>query len=99
MVTEPELRVLGIRDCFDGILYSSEEGIKKPSYDFFDLIFKRYGLKKEESVMVGNDRFTDVQGALDYGMECRYLHTEQSTPFDGELPEGCVKIGKLSELL
>lgn len=99
MFTGPELCVLGIRDCFDGILYSSEEGIKKPSYDFFDLVFKRYGLKKEESVMVGNDRFTDVQGALDYGIECRYLHTEQSTPFEGGLPEGCKKIAKLSELL
>lgn len=97
--TEPELRVLGIKDCFDGILYSSVEGIKKPSEDFFGLLIKRYGLKKEESVMVGNDRFSDVQGALGYGMECRYLHTEQSTPFEGELPEGCVQIARLSDLL
>lgn len=97
--TEPELRVLGIKDCFDGILYSSEEGVKKPSKDFFELLMKRYGLKKKETVMVGNDRFSDVQGALDYGMECRYLHTEQSTPFEGELPEGCVQIARLSDLL
>lgn len=97
--TGPELRVLGIKDCFDGILYSSTEGIKKPSKDFFDLLITRYGLKKEESVMVGNDRFNDVQGALDYGMECRYLHTEQSTPFEGALPKGCVQIAKLSDLL
>ncbi|MGN0505366.1 MAG: HAD family hydrolase [Lachnospiraceae bacterium] len=97
--TEPELRVLGIKDCFDGILFSSSEGIKKPSKDFFDLVFKRYGLQKEESVMVGNDRFSDVQGALDYGMECRYLHTEQSTPFEGELPKGCIRISRLPDLL
>lgn len=99
LFTEPELRALGIKDCFDGILYSSEEGIKKPSFDFFDLLFKTYGLEKDKSVMVGNDRWNDVQGALDYGIECRYLDTEQSTPFEGVLPEGCVQIGKLSDLL
>lgn len=99
LFTEPELCVLGIKDCFDGILYSSEAGIKKPSLDFFDLLFKTYGLEKDKSLMIGNDRWSDVQGAIGYGIECRYLDTEQSTPFEGALPKGCVQIGKLSDLL
>ena len=49
--------------------------------------------------MIGNDRFADVQGALDFGIEAIYLHTEQSTPFEGELPKGSVQVEKLVDIL
>ena len=32
MFTEPEMKLLGFYDCFDGILYSSDAGVKKPSF-------------------------------------------------------------------
>lgn len=97
MFTEPEMRVLGIYDKFDGILYSSDVGIKKPSPYFFRTLFDRYGLKAEESVMVGNDRFSDVEGAERFGVHCIYVHTEESTPFTGKLPEGCKRISRIGE--
>ena len=49
--------------------------------------------------MVGNDRFADVQGALDFGLEAIYLHTEQSTPFTGALPKGSVQVECLTDIL
>lgn len=97
MFTEPEMRLLGIYDKFDGILYSSDLGIKKPSPFFFRELFDRYKLKKSESVMVGNDFFSDVEGAERFGVDCLYVHTRESTPFSGALPESCRRIGSIGE--
>ena len=63
---------------FDGICLSSDEGCRKPSSKFFDVVFDRYDLKKEESVMIGNDWTTDIEGANVYGIDSVYLHTEIS---------------------
>ena len=97
--TRPEMDALGLTGLFDDIFFSSDLQVKKPSKYFYDALFQKHGLKKEESVMVGNDRFADVQGALDYGIRAIYLHTEQSTPFEGELPEGSVQADRLLDIL
>lgn len=76
--TREELRILGLEDRFDGILLSSEAGVKKPSPSFFEYGFRRLGLTAEESVYVGNDLVDDVGGAHGVGMRCLYLQTEQS---------------------
>ena len=49
--------------------------------------------------MIGNDRFADAGGAEEYGIASIYLHTEQSTPFDGELPAHCKKAEDLWEII
>lgn len=97
--TAPEMKLLGLTDYFDDIFFSSDLGIKKPSAKFYEALLEKHELKKSESVMVGNDRFADVQGALDAGLEAIYLHTEQSTPFEGELPEGSVQVDGLPDIL
>ena len=97
--TLPEMKALGIDILFDDIFFSSDLEVKKPSKYFYDALFAKHGLKKRESVMVGNDRFADVQGALNYGIEAIYLHTEQSTPFEGALPKGSVRVDTLLDVL
>ena len=97
--TYPEMKALGITEYFDDIFFSSDLEVKKPSVKFYEALFEKHGLQKADSVMVGNDRFADVQGALDFGIEAIYLHTEQSTPFEGELPEGCVQVDGLVDIL
>ena len=97
--TYPEMKALGITEYFDDIFFSSDLEVKKPSVRFYAALFEKHGLTVTDSVMVGNDRFADVQGALDFGMEAIYLHTEQSTPFEGELPKGCVQVDKLVDIL
>jgi len=97
--TYPEMKALGITEYFDDIFFSSDLEVKKPSGRFYAALFEKHGLTVTESVMVGNDRFADVQGALDFGIEAIYLHTEQSTPFEGELPEGCVQVDGLVDIL
>lgn len=76
--TRPELELLGLRDCFDGILLSSEEGWKKPSGLFFQRLLERYQLRSESCLMVGNDEYTDILGARGVGMDSLYVQTETS---------------------
>ena len=97
--TYPEMKALGITEYFDDIFFSSDLEVKKPSAKFYEALFEKHSLKKADSVMVGNDRFADVQGALDFGIEAIYLDTEQSTPFEGELPKGSVQLKNLVDIL
>ena len=99
LFTAPEMELLGLTGYFDDILFSSDYQVKKPSAYFYGALFEKHGLKKEESVMVGNDRFADAGGAEDCGIASIYLHTEQSTPFTGDLPENCKKAADLWTIL
>lgn len=76
--TENEMKLLGIYDKFDGIVFSSEEKCRKPSKNFYEIVLKRYGLKKGESIMIGNDPVTDIRGAKEAGLAALYIHTNIS---------------------
>lgn len=73
--TENELFYLGIHDLFDGILISSDHGCRKPDERFYRILLDRYGLKPEESLMIGNDMATDIAGAKQVGMDSFYIHS------------------------
>lgn len=76
--TRPELEMLGLTGLFDGILISSEEGVKKPSKQFFDRLVARYGLDPNKCLMVGNEEQSDIEGAIRAGMDSLYIHTNCS---------------------
>lgn len=96
--TEPEMRMLGIYDQFDDILYSSDAGVKKPSIHFYESLFQKHGLKKEESVMVGNEYRADIQGAEDFGIDSMYIFTSQSGEEPSHLPDCCRKLKNIKEV-
>lgn len=98
MFTEPEMRMLGIYDCFDGIIYSSDIGVKKPSFYFYDALFQKYNLKKEESVMIGNEYQADICGSQKYGIDSMYIFTPQSGKAPERLPENCRQLNQISEV-
>lgn len=83
--TIPEMKALKIYDYFDGIVISSTEECKKPDPKFFDIVINRYNLKKEESIMIGNDSITDIKGAHDSGLKSLYIHANISPEIKGEL--------------
>jgi len=82
--TRPELTMTGLADYFDGILISSEVGYKKPAPEFFDQLFRTFGLKPEECLMIGNDEYSDIEGAIRAGMDSLYIHTAISPELEGE---------------
>lgn len=97
--TVPELRKLGLLPLFDGIVLSSDVGIKKPDSAIFRHMLSKYGLRPEGSVMIGNDAEADIGGAEAVGMASRYIHTKQSPDRPSRLPETCREIRSLQELL
>lgn len=76
--TRPELSYLGLEPYFDGILISSEEGCKKPGKRFYQTVLERYHLDPKESIMIGNDSVSDIEGAYGAGLDSLYIHTEIS---------------------
>ena len=83
--TENELNSLGLTRYFDGICISSDEECSKPDSHYFQILFDRYGLKKEESVMIGNDCLADIGGAADFGIDSLYIHQAISPEVEGKL--------------
>lgn len=70
--TMDEINSLGIADLFDGIMLSSDYGCRKPDKAFFNCLFKKYGLRRRDTVMVGDDVESDGKGATAYGL--RYVY-------------------------
>lgn len=84
--TLDELDILGLKSLLDGILISSEAGIKKPSPRIFEIARERFSLEGR-CVYVGNDMHDDVLGAYRAGIPTVYIETEQSGRYpDMELP-------------
>ncbi len=97
--TLPELDKLGLTELFDGIVLSSDAGVKKPSKAIFDRLLSMYPLSAQTCVMVGNDAEADMGGAASVGMPGRYIHTKQSPSPKAQLPVGCREIRSLRDLL
>lgn len=99
LFTRPELRLLGLDTLFDDILLSSEAGLKKPDAGFYGQMLTKNGLDPDETVMVGNDDQADCHGAAAVGLDSLYLHTEQSPRLISPLPENCVRIEQISDVI
>ena len=83
--TENELNMFGLTPFFDGLVISSDEECSKPDHHYYEILFSRYGLKKEESIMIGNDYLADIGGAADFGIDSLYIHQSISPAVEGEL--------------
>lgn len=76
--TRDELDELTLTPHFDGILISSEVGVKKPHKEIFDIATAQFGIKPDDCFYVGNDLHDDVLGASSAGLKTVYIETEQS---------------------
>lgn len=80
--TEYELNYLDISKYFDGILISSNEGVKKPDKAFFMRLKEVYGIDFKKSIMIGNDAASDIGGAKGVGMDAFYIRSNISPAND-----------------
>ena len=76
--TVAELKKLGLYDKFDGIVISSEVKVCKPDKRIMEALLEKYHLKKEDSIMIGNDRTSDILVAKSSGMDSLYIHSNIS---------------------
>lgn len=73
--TKHELEKLGLIKYFDGIVYSSDYGCAKPDAKLFDFAYEKFKLNKAETIYIGNDPKTDVDGAKSAKIDCLWIKT------------------------
>ena len=97
--THREIEICGLTPFFDGIILSSDVGVKKPSPDIFHIAFERFALSPDECIYVGNDMHDDILGATRVGIKSVYIHTEQSGSYKDEtLPPPTYTVKNHTEL-
>ena len=100
--TRWELKKLGLDDCFDGVLLSSDYGVKKPDGRFYGALLGQYGIEPATAVMIGNDARCDTLGAQAAGLATVYIRSNISP--EEALPEadrvlGCMDMARLRHIL
>ena len=97
--TAYELRLLGLGDQLDGIYLSSNYQCRKPDLRFYQALIDERNLDVTKTLMIGNDRQTDIAGAKAAGLATLYMHTNITPPqqaeadpslLPGKAPEGCI---------
>lgn len=79
-VQRGRLAVTHLSNYFEHIFISTEMGVQKPDPRFFDHMLTITGAKKEECLMVGDSLSSDIQGAIDSGIDSLWLNpTNQQT--------------------
>lgn len=74
-----KLRASNLTDYFDTVILSEDAPANKPSGLFFDYAFDVSAASMETTLMVGDNYFADVCGALDYGFDaCLYRRWDKT---------------------
>ncbi len=68
-----KINASGLRDCFQHIVLSEEVGITKPQPGIFEKALQLNGLQKEDVVMIGDSYTSDIQGAINAGIDQIWL--------------------------
>ena len=63
-----KLNSSGLTDFFDVIVTSGTAGFQKPQVQIFDFALQEASANANESVMIGDNPLSDIQGAADAGM-------------------------------
>ena len=82
--TRQELQHLGLSEQFDGVYLSSDFGCRKPDQRFFRQLLETENLNPQTCLMIGNDRDTDITGAIQAGLSTLYLQSNITPP--GQAP-------------
>lgn len=78
--TKPELVKLGLLKYFSGVIYSSDHKCAKPDAKLFDIACDKFKLDKKETIYIGNDPITDVEGARNAKIDCLWIKSNL-TPY------------------
>ena len=74
-----KLRASNLTDSFSTVVLSEDATANKPSSRFFDYVFDVTKACKDSTLMVGDNYFADVCGALDYGIDaCLYRRWDKT---------------------
>lgn len=83
-VQEEKLASSRLNQFFRRMFSSEEIGANKPKPQIFEWALKSANARKSESVMIGDELFTDILGAKKFGMDQIYYNPE-ATPHQEEI--------------
>lgn len=99
--TEKRLTAFGIRQYFDLVTASAEEGVAKPDLRIFQITLDRANCNPEEAVMIGDRIDNDILPANKIGMKTVWIKQgfgSYAAPKEIEEQPNCI-INNLNELL
>ena len=73
----------GLRDCFSHIVLSEEVGCQKPNPRIYEAALRMNGVSAAEAVMIGDSWNSDIQGAINAGIDQIWIRKSKDP-----LPEG-----------
>lgn len=80
-----EMKLLGIEEYFDDILFSADYKVCKPDKKFYNILINKHDLNIKNSIMIGNDYICDIEGASNAGLDSLYIHSNLSPDIKGKL--------------
>ena len=87
----------GLRDCFAHIVLSEEVGCQKPNPRIYEEALRMNGVSAEEAVMIGDSWNSDIQGAINAGIDQIWIRKSQDPLPEGQSATYIVK--SLSEVM
>ncbi len=69
-----------LQKYFKDIFCFRELGVHKPSREYFDLIIKKLGVKKENIIMIGDNIESDIFGVRNIGIDAILYDPENKYP-------------------
>ena len=76
----------GLRDCFTHIVLSEEVGCQKPNPRIFEEALRMNGLQAEDVVMIGDSWNSDIQGAINAGIDQIWIRKNKEQGTKGQDP-------------
>lgn len=64
-----KMEVAGLNGYFDKVILSDKVGVNKPHPDIFAYALHEAGVDKKNVIMIGDNFFTDISGAYNYGID------------------------------
>lgn len=92
--TMPELKETGLYPLFDDIAISSDVGICKPDPRFMEYLIHKNNISIADSIMVGNDRSSDIRIANACHMDSLFINTNISPTLSFEAQMNCASCEK-----
>lgn len=74
-----KLRASNLLQYFDTIVLSEDAGINKPAKAFFDYALSQTGADPKDTLMIGDNFNTDIQGAKTVGLDTMFFNRKPET--------------------
>lgn len=94
LVQERKLKNAGLTSYFSSITNSEKAGVKKPHLAIFEYALQAANANPKQSVMIGDSIYSDINGALNAGMQVVWFNE-----FNTENTLGVPEVNHLKQLL